>query len=118
MDGIHPTRERMNVSMDRIHASQERMHVSMDHIHASRVRVHGTPRDARTSAGRVHAFFGAVRACPSRSAARRRRAGCSGEGEHEPPLRPDQQGSCAAVSASGHARASAKPTTAQESSDE
>lgn len=41
MDGIHPTRERMNVSMDRSHASRERMHVSMDHIHASRVRVHG-----------------------------------------------------------------------------
>jgi hypothetical protein len=58
MDGIHPTREHMNVSMDRIHTSRERMHVSMDRIHASRERVHGTPRDTRTYAGRVHAFIG------------------------------------------------------------
>lgn len=52
-----------------------------------------------------------------RSAARRRRAGCSGDGEDELSLGPDQQGSCA-VSASGHASASAKPTIVDESSDE
>jgi hypothetical protein len=117
MDGIHSTREHMKVSMDRIHASRERMNVSMDHIHASRERVHGTPRDARALAGRIHAFCGALRASAFRSAARRRRAGCSGEREHQLTLGTDQQGSCV-VSASGHASASAKPMTAQESSDE